>query len=70
MTTSLPSPAAAARMAPTQPPQYKLHNSRYESGIEIGPWKIVGTKRPILNGKEIDAYVSCPRWRGLVTDLM
>jgi hypothetical protein len=57
MTTSLPSPAAASRMAPTQPPQYKLHNSIYESGIEIGPWKIVGTKKPILNGKEIDAYV-------------
>ncbi len=56
---TLDSHTASARM-PSAPPQYSVKKSRHGSTIEIGDWTITATKRPILNGKEIEASVYGP----------
>ena len=53
MTTAFP-PSASAAVRPSAPP-YSRQKGRYTSTMRIGPWSIVATKRPILNGQEIDA---------------
>ena len=53
--TGLP-PSAAARMPPmsVNMPHFTLDRGRYTSNMTIEGWTITTTKRPILNGKEID----------------
>jgi hypothetical protein len=38
-------------------PPFTLDKTKYTSTMRIGPWTIIATKKPILNGKEIDAWV-------------
>lgn len=45
---SLPSKAAAA-------PAYTLREERSGTRLRIGDWQIASCKRPILNGREIEA---------------
>ncbi|OWZ40311.1 hypothetical protein C343_05531 [Cryptococcus neoformans C23] len=40
---------------PTNNPPYSVQTGRNVHSITIGPWSIVSTKKPILNGKEIEA---------------
>ena len=35
-------------------PMFKLDKTRNKSTITIGPWKVTATKKPILNGREIE----------------
>nr|XP_031860691.1 uncharacterized protein CI109_003734 [Kwoniella shandongensis]KAA5527763.1 hypothetical protein CI109_003734 [Kwoniella shandongensis] len=51
---SAPTPAQAVARSPPSPP-FSLDSTKHTSAIKIGPWRIEATKRPILNGKEIDA---------------
>lgn len=51
-------PAAAAAILPPRTalgPQYTLEEGKHERRLRIGEWEVMSTKRPILNGKEIDA---------------
>ena len=48
-------PAIAPRSF--QIPHFKLKRDKHSSAIQVGKWSITATKRPILNGKEIEAYV-------------
>lgn len=57
---ALPSPAPA-RM-PVNQPKYTIKRDRHTSTIRIGDWTITATKRPILNGKEIEASVHLVYW--------
>lgn len=48
--------------APAKLPYQSMNNPAYSvqtlhnvHSITIGPWSIVSTKKPILNGKEIEA---------------
>jgi type 2A phosphatase activator TIP41 len=40
---------------PPRPPKYEIEKDGQTSTIRIDGWVITATKRPILNGKEIDA---------------
>jgi hypothetical protein len=62
-TPSLPPPQheatmteAPARLPPNRP-QYALNSDKYSTSIKIDKWAITSTKKPILNGPEIEAYV-------------
>jgi hypothetical protein len=47
---------APARLPPNRP-QYTLNSDKYGTSIKIDKWAIISTKKPILNGPEIEAYV-------------
>ena len=47
---------APARLPPSRP-QYTLNSDKYSTSIKIDKWAITSTKKPILNGPEIEAYV-------------
>ncbi|KAK8847552.1 hypothetical protein IAR55_005411 [Kwoniella newhampshirensis] len=56
--TAAPPPSYAPAPAQARPPSspfFSLTSSKYSNKIAIGPWRIEATKKPILNGKEIDA---------------
>ncbi|TYJ53068.1 hypothetical protein B9479_006300 [Cryptococcus floricola] len=48
-------PKEAQAASKIQPPPFSVKTERNEHSITIGPWTIIATKKPILNGKEIDA---------------
>ncbi|WVQ75824.1 hypothetical protein IAR50_005457 [Cryptococcus sp. DSM 104548] len=48
-------PAQAPTSSQIHPPPFAVKTERNEHSIVIGSWAIVATKKPILNGKEIDA---------------
>jgi type 2A phosphatase activator TIP41 len=51
-------PAAAPAQAPmpsASGPPYSLKQGKTGSEMRVGSWTIKSAKRPILNGKEIDA---------------
>ncbi|ODN79446.1 hypothetical protein, variant [Cryptococcus amylolentus CBS 6039] len=48
-------PEEAHAASKIQPPQFSVKTERHKHSITIGPWTIIATKKPILNGKEIDA---------------
>jgi type 2A phosphatase activator TIP41 len=52
---------APARL-PTRP-QYSLDSDKYSTSIKINKWTITSTKKPILNGPEIESYVHLPPLR-------
>jgi len=62
-TPSLPPPRIRATMTeaparlPPNRPQYSLSSDKYSTSIKIDKWVITSTKKPILNGPEIEAYV-------------
>jgi hypothetical protein len=51
MAAHAPHPA----IIPPPLPRYSVKNGRFGSSIQIEVWTIEATKRPILNGKEIDS---------------
>lgn len=55
MTTGMP--PAAASLPPRQAigPKYQLEEGKHIRRLRIGDWEVRSTKKPILNGKEIDA---------------
>lgn len=57
--TSIPPgmPPAAASLPPRAAlgPKYALEEGKHVRRLRIGEWEVRSTKRPILNGKEIDA---------------
>ena len=42
---------------PIPPPKFSVKRDRYTSTIQICGWTVQATKRPILNGKEIESSV-------------
>ncbi|EIW71122.1 hypothetical protein M231_01757 [Tremella mesenterica] len=46
---------APARMPSVRMPHFTLERGRHSSIMKIGDWTITSTKRPILNGKEVEA---------------
>jgi len=48
--------AAPARM-PAPRAQFALDSDKYSTSIKTDKWTIKSTKKPILNGPEIEAYV-------------
>lgn len=50
-------PPAAASLPPRQAmgPKYQLEEGKHVRRLRIGDWEVRSTKKPILNGKEVDA---------------